>query len=236
VYDEQKVEEDNLKIDKFIKKSRNIMKELETFKTIVVDHKTTMQLEKINYQNNVIYRDLDQKVIFFREDVKKMQDLKAKRPENAENDFLRKIEDFKLKNKNLYENFANELSKSSTINKIRQYCIKMRINSINLLQSLNNVYMANDEVDLLIVKKNLIKFSILTEEEAEFFIKTIFDYKNESVKSEYFICLIDSQYTEKKIEENEEGNPAAADKNIEDMYRDEEDELLEIYNNDDDYE
>lgn len=198
-----------------------------------------MQLEKINYQNNVIYRDLDEKINFFREDVKKMQEIKSKKSADTESDFLRKIEDFKLKNKNLYENFGNELAQTSIINKIRQYCIKMRINSINLLHSLNNIYVPNDEVDLNTVKKNLIKFSILSEEEAEFFVRTILDYKNESVKAEFFVCLIDSQFTEKKTEEGYKGNMDGDNNDnrlIEDLYKDEEEELLEMYNNDDDYE
>jgi len=214
-----------------------MLKELDSFKTIIIDHKTQMQIEKINYQNNVIYRDLDDKMNFFREDVKKMEEFKGlKNSEGSGNDYFRKIDEFKLKNKNLYENFANELARGSIIKKIQDYCIKTRINSINLVRSLNNVYVPNDGVDLEIVKKNLIKLSILSEEEAEFFIQKIRDYRNEEIKIDYFICLIDDQFAEQKLNGKENEYKGVKNNNLDNLYKDSDDELLEIYNNDDDYE
>ncbi len=213
------------------------MKELSHFHTVVVDHKTQMQLQKVEYQNNMIYRDLDHKINFFRDDVKKIQELEDnKNNKIKENDFLKKLEDFKIKTLNFYENFPHEISKASIINKITSYCTKMRINSKSFVESLNNVYTQNDELDLQTVKKNLVKFNVLSDSEAEFFVGTLLTYKNDNMKKEHFICLIDNQFKEAKIKENVLNVNYNSNSEYYDLNKDKEDELLELYDDDDDYE
>ena len=232
------MEVDNFKIDKFVKKSKDIMKELDSFKNFIVDHKNQMQIEKINYQNNQIYKDLDSKVKFLKDDVLKIRDIKKP----TENEYILKVEEFKKKNLNLIESLPNELTKSSIINKIKNYCIKMKLNSMSLLNMINNSrFSINDEVDLNSIKINLVKFSILNENEAEFFTKTLFDYKNDKIKIDNFICLIDEQYKIKNQNKSKIINSTKQTKeenieNIYDNYKGESDEIDNIYNNDDDYE
>lgn len=247
-YDENQQEQDLVKVDAFVKKTKDLMKELDSFKNIILDHKTQMQFEKVNYQNKVIVKDLDEKLNFMREDVKNIQRIQNSSNSNPvldPDDYIRKIEDFKLKNKNLIENFPNEIAKSSIIQKIRNYCSKTKINASQLINSLNNIYSKNNDIDLEIVKKNLIKFSVLSEAEADFLINEILNYKNESIKADYFICLIDDQYRQKKIDQIKDKknklsakytNEFGEENLLNDMDSYEEDDLLELYEDDDDYE
>jgi hypothetical protein len=54
------------------------MKELDHFKVVITDHRSQIENDKMKLTNNQIYRDLDNKINFMKEDVRKMKNLKIK--------------------------------------------------------------------------------------------------------------------------------------------------------------
>lgn len=216
------------------------MKELDHFKLVITDHRSLIESDKMKLTNNQIYRDLDHKINFMKDDVKKMKNLKGKYNEKQEEDYFLKFEEFKQKNKKEYENFLTNLSKSFIISKMKAYCVKRKLNTINFVNTLNNALSYDDTIDLNVVRKNLIKFSILDEEEAAYFIKLLSEYKNEVITSEFLACLLDEQLREQIINGKFDRRKFMMPKDeydLEDYLNEEEDDNdNNNYNNDDDFE
>jgi hypothetical protein len=76
---------------------------------------------------------------------------------------------------------------------MKNYCIKRNLTTINFINTINNSFSYDDVINLNVVKNNLIKLSILDDEEASYLTKVINEYKNEKITLEFLACLIDDQ-------------------------------------------
>lgn len=192
-------EKEEMKNKAFEVTSKIILKELESFKNVLLSHKNELYVNKIETQNNLIFKDLEQKTKLMKDDVEKIAKIKDK---NDNSEIEKLYEDFKCKQTS---NSNENIEEYSAIQKIQNYCQRMNLITMELINKLNKD-ITNGEVDLQEAKNTIIRLKILDEIEADDFIKPLKIYHGEKIKIALLKCIIDSEVydeIERIAEEND---------------------------------
>lgn len=172
------------------------MKELESFKNTLLWHKNEVLIKQIETQNNIVFKDLECKTNIMREDVKKIKNAKIDNRSEIE----KMCDNFKQNLFKLKSEFRTSEA-NSIVKKIKAYCDRMSLSSLDLVKQLDKSVVMSMTVDLLEAKDTFNRLKILQPIETNNFLNLVRLYHGDKVPMDIFICILEMKRETQEEEE-----------------------------------
>ena len=167
--------------------AKTIFKELDNFKNTLLSHKNEINHKKIETQNTIIFKDLEAKSKFMQEDLTKIKNIKTE----TKSDLESLVENFTNSIKLSSENYSDLIEESAITNKIKSYCERMNLQTMDLVKKLDHNSFIDLEVDLENLQENLYRLKILNQTESEEFCNMLKIYYGKKIKVDYLIKILE---------------------------------------------